>query len=39
MDAQLKSLDLMEKIAKLSEDQLNLSSEIIEHIKEEKNNS
>ena len=39
MDAQLKSLELIEKNAKLSEDQLNLSKEMFEHIKESKNNS
>jgi hypothetical protein len=39
MDAQIKSLDLIEKNAKLSEDQLNLSKEMFEHIKENKNNS
>jgi ABC-type dipeptide/oligopeptide/nickel transport system permease subunit len=38
MDSQIKSAELMEKMIKLSEDQLGLSTEIVEHIKE-KNNS
>ena len=39
MDAQTQSIALMEKMMTLSEKQLNLSSEIVEKIKEEKNNS
>lgn len=39
MDAQTESIDLMGKMIALSEKQLNLSNEIVENIKEEKNNS
>ncbi len=38
-DAQMLSLELMRKIVKSSEDQLKLSSEIIDYIKEDKNNN